>query len=125
MLQRRSSSRPLWALQPRAYLWYVIFITRPSLGKLTDDGKALGALLTDLNPLQSSTAAASANIVRCALAATALAVLQPIIDGIGIGWCFTIFGALSSMCGPLLVWELHNGCHYRRRRIDIELSRPQ
>jgi hypothetical protein len=92
---------------------------------LTVDGKALGALLTDLNPLQSSTAAASANIVRCALAATALAVLQVIIDAIGVGWCFTIFGALSSLCGPLLVWEMRNGYKYRRQRIDSELSRLQ
>ncbi|RYP81118.1 hypothetical protein DL769_002127 [Monosporascus sp. CRB-8-3] len=41
---------------------------------------ALGTLLTDLNPDKPSTAAASANIVRCVLAAASLAALQPIIN---------------------------------------------
>ncbi|KAH6677029.1 major facilitator superfamily transporter [Plectosphaerella plurivora] len=63
---------------------------------------ALGTLLTDLNAGRSSTAAASANLVRCALAAPALAAVQPMIDGIGVGWCFTLFGALAAMCAPLL-----------------------
>lgn len=74
------------------------------LHTLTDhlSKQALGTLLTDLNQDRSSTAAASANLVRCALAATALGVLQPIIDSIGPGWCFTIFGVLSAACALLL-----------------------
>jgi hypothetical protein len=78
--------------------------------------QVLGTLLTDLNPEQSSTAAASANLVRCALAASTLAVLQIIIDRVGPGWCFTIFGVLSCMCGPLLVLESQKGPAWRKSR---------
>lgn len=78
--------------------------------------KALGTLLTDLNPTRASTAAASANLVRCALAATALAVIQPIIDRVGVGWCFTIFGLLGGLCGPLMVWGIRSGGKLRQQR---------
>ncbi|CAM1506380.1 Fc.00g060210.m01.CDS01 [Cosmosporella sp. VM-42] len=81
---------------------------------------ALGTLLTDLNPTRSSTAAASSNLVRCALAAMALAVLQPIINRIGAGWCFTIFGALSGLCGPLMFWEIRRGHIWRQKRTNQE-----
>ncbi|RYP51057.1 hypothetical protein DL768_003557 [Monosporascus sp. mg162] len=77
---------------------------------------ALGTLLTDLNPDGPSTAAASANIVRCALAAASLAALQPIIDSVGAGWCFTIFGLLCSLCGPMLLLEMRMGHRWRRAR---------
>lgn len=76
----------------------------------------LGTLLTDLNPNQSSTAAASANLVRCALSASTLAVLQIIIDGVGPGWCFTIFGGLTCICGPLLLLESRRGKSWRMSR---------
>ncbi|KAK8045007.1 hypothetical protein PG993_005031, partial [Apiospora rasikravindrae] len=77
---------------------------------------ALGTLLTDLNPSQSSTAAASANIVRCSLAAASLAVVQIVIDAVGVGWCFTILGLLSGCCGPLLLLEMKQGQTWRMRR---------
>lgn len=78
--------------------------------------QALGTLLTDLNPSQSSTAAASANVVRCSLAAASLAVIQLVIDAVGAGWCFTIVGLLSGCCGPLLLLEMKQGQKWRRQR---------
>ncbi|KAI0008497.1 major facilitator superfamily transporter [Xylariaceae sp. FL0662B] len=78
---------------------------------------ALGTLITDLNPDQSSTAAAAANIIRCALAAGSLALLQPLIDVVGPGWCFTIFGLLNGLCGLLLFLEMKLGPRWRRSRL--------
>ncbi|KAK7931803.1 hypothetical protein PG985_002515 [Apiospora marii] len=83
---------------------------------LTRTTQALGTLLTDLNPSQSSTAAASANIVRCSLAAASLAVIQLVIDAVGVGWCFTTVGLLSGCCGPLLLLEMKQGQKWRRQR---------
>ncbi|KAI0166548.1 major facilitator superfamily transporter [Xylariaceae sp. FL1272] len=79
---------------------------------------AFGTLITDLNPDRSSTAAASANIVRCLLAAAGTAALQPIIDGVGPGWCFTIFGGLIGVCVPLLLLVIKIGPTWRKRRIQ-------
>lgn len=78
--------------------------------------QAFGTLLTDLNAERASTAAASANLVRCALAAAALAVLEYIIDGVGVGWCFTIFGLLGGLCVPLMVWGIRFGGRLRQKR---------
>lgn len=70
--------------------------------------------MTDFNPKRPSAAAASANLVRCALAATFLAVLENMIDRMGIGWCFTFLGLLSGLCGPLLVLEMQKGHAWRK-----------
>ena len=53
---------------------------------------ACGTLLIDLNPLRPAAAQASLNLIRCSLAAASLAALEPLINGIGVGWCFTIIG---------------------------------
>ncbi|KAL8643679.1 MAG: hypothetical protein Q9226_008192 [Calogaya cf. arnoldii] len=55
-------------------------------------------LLIDINHRTPATAQAASNIIRCALAAIAVAVLEDVIGGVGIGWTFTLlgFGALGS-----------------------------
>jgi hypothetical protein len=52
------------------------------------------------------------------MAAPALAVLQMVINEIGIGWCFTILGVLGGLCGPVMVWEMRCGRVYRRNRAN-------
>lgn len=49
-------------------------------------------LLIDINHRTPATAQASSNIIRCALAAIAVAVLDDVIKQIGIGWTFTMLG---------------------------------
>ncbi|KAF2969968.1 hypothetical protein GQX73_g3601 [Xylaria multiplex] len=77
---------------------------------------AFGTLLTDLNPGRSSTAAASSNIIRASLAAAMTAALQPIIDAVGAGWCFTIFGFVFALCGPLIIYQIKIGPKCRELR---------
>ncbi|TGJ86406.1 hypothetical protein E0Z10_g2356 [Xylaria hypoxylon] len=77
---------------------------------------AFGTLITDLNPGRSSTAAASSNIVRASLAAAGTAALQPIIDAVGAGWCFTIFGFIFATCGPLIIYQIKIGPKWRKLR---------
>ncbi|KAI1119184.1 major facilitator superfamily transporter [Nemania sp. NC0429] len=83
---------------------------------------SFGTLNTDLNPGRSSTAAASGNIVRCSLAAAGTAVLQPIIDAVGAGWCFTIFGLLLAACGPMLLFQIRVGPKWRMLRRSKEAA---
>ncbi|CAG8977664.1 hypothetical protein HYALB_00006614 [Hymenoscyphus albidus] len=63
-----------------------------------------GTLLVDLHPRSPTSAQAALNIVRCTLSAGGLALLQLVIDRVGVGWCFTIFvGLCLSMIFPVLV----------------------
>lgn len=52
-------------------------------------------------------------MVRCALGAVATAVLQLVIDAIGVGWCFTLIGAICALCTPLLFLERQKGRQWR------------
>jgi multidrug resistance protein len=76
-------------------------------------------LLVDSFPDSPSTAAATASIVRCTMAATAVAVLQPLLDAVGRGWYFTVLGLWSGGCGCIAVWLLRrNGMKWRQKRIS-------
>ncbi|KAL4883877.1 major facilitator superfamily domain-containing protein [Aspergillus karnatakaensis] len=75
-----------------------------------------GTLLTDININNSATAQASYSIVRCALAAAAVALLDPIIQGIGLGWCLTLYTLLSMVCLPLSWILAAKGWEWRRAK---------
>ncbi|KAH6865488.1 major facilitator superfamily domain-containing protein [Alternaria rosae] len=74
-------------------------------------------LLVDSFPQSPSTAAAATSITRCAMAATGVAVLQPLLNAAGRGWYFTALGLwsgmLSALCVALLRWK---GMHWRQVR---------
>lgn len=76
-----------------------------------------GTLLVELHPTSPASAQAALNIVRCSLAAGGLALLQIVIDGVGVGWCFTIFAGLCiSMLLPS--WTVHRyGMVWRKAEI--------
>ncbi len=76
-------------------------------------------LLVDVFPQSPSTAAAAASITRCAMAATGVAVLQPLLNAAGRGWYFTILGLWSGSFGAVAVWCIKNkGREWRTRRMD-------
>ncbi|KAH8881085.1 major facilitator superfamily transporter [Thozetella sp. PMI_491] len=77
-------------------------------------------LIIDLNPSRTSTAAASNNMIRCIMSGGALAVLQLMIDSIGVGWCFTFFGLLCGICGPLLLVALKYSPRWRLKSAQNE-----
>ena len=77
-----------------------------------------GTLLVDLNRDRPSTVSAGSNLIRCVLSASGLAVLQEIINGVGLGWCFTIFAVIATIPIPLLVMERHWGPAWRKQRTE-------
>ncbi|KAL8807730.1 MAG: hypothetical protein Q9182_000541 [Xanthomendoza sp. 2 TL-2023] len=60
-------------------------------------------LLIDINYRTPATAQAASNIIRCALAAIAVAVLEDVMARIGIGWTFTLLG-FGAMGSGMLYW---------------------
>jgi multidrug resistance protein len=76
-------------------------------------------LLVDVYPDTPSTAAAAASIMRCGMAAAAIAALQPLLDALGRGWYFTALGILSGGCGAVAVWLIRTrGMDWRRQRLS-------
>ena len=80
-----------------------------------------GTLLTDLNPGRSATVQASYNIVRCALGAAGAGSLQAVINGVGVGWCFTIYALTGALSVPLFGALRHWG-ELRRRKENEKLE---
>ncbi|CAF9930759.1 hypothetical protein IMSHALPRED_008275 [Imshaugia aleurites] len=75
-------------------------------------------LLVDIWPQSPSTAAAAASVVRCALAASGVAIVQPLIDAMGKAWYFTALGFMSGIAGSMLVTLLQTrGMNWRQRRL--------
>ncbi|MCJ1375014.1 hypothetical protein MMC20_006248 [Loxospora ochrophaea] len=95
-----------WAVQAHAHESIPLAI-QFVLGVIcTSFQQTFNALLVDIFPDSPSTAAASANITRCALSAVAVAVMQPLVDAMGRGWFFTLLGALSGGGGSITVWAI-------------------
>lgn len=73
-------------------------------------------MLTDLNPKKSATARGAANFVRCLLAGACIAALEPIAQGVGLGWCFGIYAILQIFSVPP-VWLLKtHGLRWREEK---------
>lgn len=120
---------PLSTLPLLAYGWVLQHRLHPSIplilqffigGSIIVIYNKCGTLLIDLHPSRPSTAQASFNLVRCTFAAGGLAALQPLINAMGTGWCFTIValatGGTAAACIIIArVW----GEHWRRQRQSL------
>ncbi|GAA5799834.1 hypothetical protein HPULCUR_005253 [Helicostylum pulchrum] len=75
-------------------------------------------LLVDLFPGSGASITASNNLMRCILGAAATAYIEPAIQGVGMGWIFTILGIclfISNICVPIL---LQKGSQWNKRRFE-------
>ena len=88
-----------------------------------DSSQINNTLLIDVNQEAPAAAQASSNIIRCALAALAVAVLQYVLDAIGAGWTFTLLGLLCLITIGLCLLIRKRGMTWRLRKsrtIDAE-----
>lgn len=84
------------------------------------------ALLVDVFPESPSTAAAAASIVRCAMAAAGIAILQPLLAALNRGWYFTVLGIWSGGCGALAVLVIEKkGMSWRTQRVRRKKARSR
>lgn len=113
-----------WAVAKHAPLAIVLVLhfVQGSMG--TCFYNTYNALLVDVFPESPSTAAAAASIVRCAMAAAGVAILQPLIGALDRGCYFTILGVWSGGFGALAVLAIERkGMFWRTRRIDRSSAR--
>lgn len=112
-----------WALKQHSHMSIplVLQFIQGILGALVYTSS--NTLLVDILPEAPSTAAASASIVRCALAALATATVQPLISELDRGWYFTLLGALTGSFSLIAVWTIRTwGMRWRASRTSKRSS---
>lgn len=102
-----------WALHQQTHIAVPIIMTFFSAASQVAILTACGTLLTDLNPDKSATVQAAYSLIRCALSAGGIAGLQPLIDTVGVGWCFTVFAVAGALCIPLFILLKYYGMQWR------------
>lgn len=74
--------------------------------------------MTESTPNQAASLVALAGLFRNPAAAVAAVIIEPLIQGMGVGWCFTGLG-LILLCGVGLVTLLSaKGPQWRRERAE-------
>ncbi|KAK8098589.1 citrate exporter protein [Apiospora kogelbergensis] len=82
-------------------------------------------LMLDMFPHAAASATAVNNLVRCLVGATGVAVVQRLIEGVGQGPSFLIFGILTALMTPLLALEWHFGQRWRAERMAREEAKEK
>ena len=85
----------------------------------------LSVLVIDLHRNRTATASAANNLVRCLLGAAASAVVNPMIEAMGNGWCFTFWGLISMATVPLLILCMSHGPKLRQKRSEKEKAKAE
>ncbi|KAK0631262.1 major facilitator superfamily domain-containing protein, partial [Immersiella caudata] len=76
------------------------------------------ALVVDLFPGASASATAVNNLMRCSIGAVGVAVVQVVIDRVGAGISFFVFGMVAAGTTPLLGLQWVYGERWRRERME-------
>ncbi|KAI9804550.1 MAG: hypothetical protein M1825_001450 [Sarcosagium campestre] len=96
----------------------LLFIIGATLGSCFS---VLGTLLVDLYPRSPATVTAANNLARCLMGAGGTAVIDPMLNAMGRGWCFAFIGLVCSCLTPLLLVEMQYGPKWREaRRLLVE-----
>ena len=86
---------------------------------------SLTTLIVDLYPYSPATVTAAQNLVRCLISAVGTAVIQFIINTMGLGWCFTFLGLLVLVAFPSLLVVVKWGPKWREERFLKDLKRKE
>ncbi|KAG8168055.1 hypothetical protein KVR01_003744 [Diaporthe batatas] len=103
-----------WALQykaPIAVLCILLFLNGVGMIGYTNSSTVL---IIDMYQKKAGAATAAGNLTRCLLGAAATAAVSPLVEAIGVGWTFVIFGFLYLAGAPLLLLVMRNGIAWRR-----------
>ncbi|KAJ0309649.1 hypothetical protein COL516b_002899 [Colletotrichum fioriniae] len=80
-------------------------------------------LIIDIHPGKAGTATAANNFTRCLLGAAATAAIIPMINGMGVGWAFTLLALLYIVFSPALLAIMYWGVKWRQNAKDKALKK--
>ena len=105
-----------WALQVETTVAVPLVLVFLIGMLITTSFNVLSTLIVDLHPEAPATATAANNLVRCLLGAAATAAIEHMIQGMGLGWCFTFLALLILVLMPALRLIDQRGLHWRVAR---------
>ncbi|KAJ2902535.1 major facilitator superfamily transporter [Zalerion maritima] len=107
-----------WAMKAQAHIAVICVLLFLMGVSLVGFSNVMNTLVSDISRGRAATATAANNLTRCLLGAAATAAIVPMIDGIGIGWAFTVFGALYVAAFPGLFLLMKKGMSWRQAEHD-------
>ncbi|KAF2105811.1 major facilitator superfamily domain-containing protein [Lophiotrema nucula] len=102
-----------WAVHKQMDLWLPLTLQAVAGFSIQTCFNYNNTLVIDINKEAPATAQASFNMVRCILAAAAVAALQYMINAMGFGLTFTLLGCLCLLSVLLYLLELQKGMQWR------------
>ncbi|OAX79430.1 hypothetical protein ACJ72_06249 [Emergomyces africanus] len=110
-----------WVLHFRTSVAAPLVLLFISGATLTSAVNTVSTLLVDVHPGRAATVTASNNLVRCLFGAGATAVISPMINGLGVGWCFTLLALIMAATAPVMLVVIRFGPKWREeRRVKAE-----
>ncbi|KAI1143392.1 major facilitator superfamily transporter [Hypoxylon sp. FL0543] len=114
-----------WAFQYRAHIAVPCVLLFLLGWAVVGFSNTVNVLLVDVNVGSAGAATASNNLTRCLVGAAATAVIGPMINGVGIGWAFTILGCIYVIFSPSIFVIMKYGIKWRKEKRDRELAKEQ
>lgn len=109
-----------WALQYKASIAVpAVLLFLMGLGMIGFNNTS-NVLIVDMYPGRAGAATAANNLTRCLIGAAATAAITPMINSMGIGWTFNLYGFLYLIGAPMLLLIMRNGIKWRRRLREKE-----
>ncbi|KAK8138009.1 hypothetical protein PG984_001389 [Apiospora sp. TS-2023a] len=106
-----------WALHEQWHLSIPLALQFVMGFALQFNFSGFNTLISDINPAAPSAANASTAVVRCALAALAVAYFEDIMQAINVGWTFTCISGLCLVVLGLFLIEYHQGTVWRMKSL--------
>ncbi|KAG0646112.1 Itaconic acid 2-hydroxyparaconate biosynthesis cluster ITP1 [Hyphodiscus hymeniophilus] len=109
-----------WTLDERVHMSVPIISTFMLGWCATSIIGIVTTFMVDCFPHQAASATAAMNLVRCLMAAGGTAAVLPIVNGIGVGWTFTLIVGVM-LASLILLWiQMQYGSKRRLQREQME-----
>ncbi|KAI1329429.1 putative major facilitator superfamily transporter [Xylariaceae sp. FL0255] len=92
-----------WSIETRLSLAATLVVTFIAGIAYTGVFNSCLTLNVDLHPDETGLASVAASVTRCLSAAVGVAILQPLLNSIGPGWTFTVYGFICVLALPMLL----------------------
>ncbi|KAI1331900.1 major facilitator superfamily domain-containing protein [Xylariaceae sp. FL0255] len=114
-----------WAIQYKAPLAVDIILLFLVGWAATAYQNIISALTVDMNRRTAGAAIAGFNLTRGLLGALATAVINPLIEAVGAGLAFTIFGLILIVFSPALYLVMKYGIAWRRETAEAQKAKQE